>query len=257
MEKLLGKITSININGVELPFQSHTFSESFNVIDVTDTGTAGDGTETEVGRATRDLKIEGVLRDTLGKAVLAKQIIAEIPMLGDFGLTTLKYSETYAEVDLTDGDTEINSTEFMPTFAERKVSFDLWAKDTQEMIQRGTSLETTIRFAPGNYIDGLIRADSISVQGEVKGAVKYSVAGTMQGNVVETPNPLGIQCGGSAKTIYITYKSEVGEQSPKRIYGTGYVMSKELSGDKDSEVKLSISIKLTGAITEQTFEPGV
>jgi len=58
-------------NSVPYGVKSMNYSESYDEIDVTDSNTTGDGTETQVARATRESQIELVLLNNLDDIVLA------------------------------------------------------------------------------------------------------------------------------------------------------------------------------------------
>ena len=246
--KILGKITGIKIDGNEIDFQQHSLDESFNVIDVTDSSTAGDGTETIVGRATRELKIEGLIK--VGGVAQKGSAMNLNFASANYTVTDIKYSETYEEIDVTDSGTAEDSTEFEAGFAERKVSVDYWSKDTQKSIQRGSAEAAVITLAPGVTISGNLRFESLNMQDEVKGAVKESVSGTFQGAVTEAPNPIGGIAMITKLPVVLTYKQGA---SDKQISGTASVFSREITGNINGELKISWGLKFSGAITETVY----
>ncbi len=249
MSKLLGKLMSIKFDGNELDIQSHNYSEEYTVIDVTDTATTGDSKETAVGRATRELQIDGVLKSS-GAAVLGKNMNVNIGGT-DYKVTDLNYEVNFDEIDTTDTGTAGDGTEFQAGFAERKSDFALWIQDTVASIPRGSALATTLTIASGITIAGQFRPESMKNEGEVKGSQKQTIAGTWQGAVTETPTDIGGVPMAVEKSCEIIYKS--GGTSDKKLTGTATVFAKKISGNVNGEVKLSLTFKFTGTVTETQY----
>lgn len=61
MSKIVGKDLEFWFDGKEYPVVSVNLSEEFNQLDATDTSTAGDGKDFEVGRASRQISVEAQL----------------------------------------------------------------------------------------------------------------------------------------------------------------------------------------------------
>jgi len=249
MSKILGKLMSVTIGGTEVDIQSHSYDESFNVIDTTDTATTGDGTESITGRATRELKLEGLVKST-GSAV--KGDTADFTFNSvNYKVTDVNFEETYGEVDTTDTGTTGDGTEFQPAFAERKTSIDLWIQDNVASIVRGTAQTATLKLATGITVAGSFRPESMSNQGEVKGAQKQTIAGTWQGAVTETPNPIGGVTMATPAAVVIVYRTGTPTTgTDKKLSGTATVFSRSITSNMNDVVKISFGLKFTGAVTE-------
>lgn len=249
MSKVLGKIMGISIGGVDIDLQSHGFDENYNLIDTTDTGTTGDASENLVGRATRDLKIDGQLK------------LAGVPVKADamqllagavtYKVTDLNYEVNFDEVDLTDTATDPNSTEFEPGFATRKTKLDYWMLDSDPSFPRGSALASVLTFAPGITVTGDLIAETMSVVGEVKGAQKLSFNSTWQGAVVEVPTNIAGFPMAVESEIIITYKT--GGSSSKSITGNAVIYGLTINGNASDVLKLSLSLKYNDAITESDY----
>ncbi len=246
MGKVLGKLMSFKWNGADVDIQSANWDEAFNVTDVTDSATAGDGKETVVGRATRELKIEGVVKSG-GIAQVGKNMNFLFNS-ANYWVTDASYEVTFDEVDVTDSGTSGDGTEFEPGFAERKSKLDLWLQDDSSEIPLQTAQSATLTFATGISVAGNFRPESMSIQGEVKGAQKYSIDGTWQGGVTETG--LGLMPG-DKKPFAIVYKT--GAVSNKEITGTATLMAMSISANINGEIRVSYTIKVNGGVTKNNY----
>jgi len=248
-EKLLGKLLSIKFDNAEVDVQSHNYDESFNVIDVTDTATSGDGKETITSRATRELKIDGLLKS--GGVAQKGNNMNFLFNSVSYKVTDINFEETYDEIDQTDSGTTGDGTEFQAGFAERKTSLSLWVQDTVASIARGVQKAATLTFASGITIAGNFRPESMKNEGEVKGSIKQTIDGTWQGSVTETPNPLGGLAMAVSKSVDIIYK--VGTPTTgtdKKLSGTATIFARSISAEASGEIKISWSMKFNGAVTE-------
>ena len=249
MSKLLGKLMSIKVGGVEVDIQSHNYDESFNVIDTTDTATAGDGTESITGRATRELKIEGLVK--ISGAVVKGDTASFNYNSTEYKVTDVDFTETFEEVDTTDSGTTGDGTEFQPAFADRKSKIDLWIQDTIPSIPRGASAPSALAFGTGVSLTGNFRPETMANQGEVKGAQKQTISGTWQGTVAEIPDPIGGVAMAVQNAVEIIYK--VGTPSTgtnKSLSGTAIAFSRSITSDMKDVVKISWGFKFIGAVTE-------
>ncbi len=243
MGKVLGKLLQYSFNGTPLPLVSNNYDESFDVIDVTDNGTSGDGKETVVSRATRTITVEGILKPSTTKLV-GKDMNFTFNSVS-YKLTDASFEETYDEVDLTDSGTTGDGTEFDVGRADRKLTLDLYMLDSQANIIRGTEQAATLAFAAGSDVAGSFRPESLKITGAIKDAVKVNIAGSFQGAPTQTG--LGLTAGTSGAFI-ITYAD--GTTTDKAISGTAVLMSKKVTANVKGEVKVSYTFKVSGGITE-------
>lgn len=244
MSKVLGKLTKLTFDGADVPIVSTNYDETYNVIDVTDNASTGDGKETVVSRATRVLQITRILKNGSG----IKQIGAVSKLTFnsvEYPVTSINYEVSYDEIDTTDSSTSAGATEFEVGFAERKTSLDAWVKDTVAEPVLGTSQSATLLFATGISAVGNLRPESKKVAGEVKGAVKFTISGTWQGAVTETL--LGLTMAVS-KAVVLTYKE--GATTDKAISGNAIITQKSITSDVNGDIKISETLKFTGAVTE-------
>ena len=236
MSKILGKLMSLTWNGSPVDIQSQNFSEEYNVLDVTDSGTSGDSTETITGRATRTLQIEGVLKNG-GTAQPGKDIKLTHNAI-DYPATSVSYEESWDEIDVTDGATPNEGTEAVAGFANRTSSVDIWMKDNVQPPAMKTAQSATLLFATGLTAAGSFRPESRSYQGSVRDAQKVTIGGTWQGAVTETG--LGLT-GGEEQSCVLTYKDGTG--SDEAITGNAIIMSKSISADINGEIRFSYTMR--------------
>lgn len=244
MAKVLGKLTKFAFDGAEVPIVSSNYDEALTVIDVTDSGSAGDGKETVVSRATRTLQVTRILKNGGG----VKQVGANSKLTFnsvDYPVTSINYEVSYDEIDTTDSATAQGATEFEVGFAERKTSLDYWLKDGSAEIVNGTSQSATLLFATGISVTGSFRPDTKKVSGEVKGAVKATTSGVWQGAVAELL--LGLTMA-TKKAVVLTFKD--GATTDKAIAGEALITNKQVTSEVNGDIKITETLKFVGAVTE-------
>lgn len=72
--KLTGKTMAFNFNSADVPLVSADISIKYDQLDVTDTATTGDGSETIVSRADRESKISGIVRSEVADLLTTNPI---------------------------------------------------------------------------------------------------------------------------------------------------------------------------------------
>jgi predicted secreted protein len=244
MGKTLGKLTKFSFNGADVPLKGTDFDESFDVIDVTDNATTGDGTETVTSRATRSITIQGILKNAGGDKLTGKAITYTHNSIL-YKLTDFNYDVSFDEVDLTDGGTSGDGTEFDVGRAERKLSFDYFQLSSVAEIARNVNASGTLAIATGVSVAGTFRPETLKVKTEMKSGNKVSVTGSFQGAVTETS--VGLACATSGAVI-LCYDD--GTTTDKAITGTAVLMSKKISGSIKGEITFSYTFKISGAIAE-------
>jgi predicted secreted protein len=247
MAKILGKLQSFSFGGVDVPIQSHTLDESYNVIDVTDTDSTGDTVETLVSRATRTLQVEGVLRTAAGVAQVGAAMNFNFDGT-DYKLIDASFEETFEEIDSTDSGTSGDGTDFEVSYAARKSTLSMFIADTTAEIVRKVAETATLTFATGHTAAGDFRPESINYGNEVKNMAKVDVSGSWQGTVTQTL--LGLT-GGTSGAVVLIYKD--GGTTDKKFEGTAVITAKSLSANVNGEVRVSYTLKFQGAITPTQY----
>lgn len=247
MAKILGKLQSLTFGGADVPIQSHNLDESYNVIDVTDTETTGDGKETLVSRATRTLQLEGVLRNGSGVAQVGAAMNFNFDST-DYKLIDASFEETFEEIDSTDSGTSGDGTDFEVSYADRKSNLSMFVADTTAEIARKVAEAATLTFATSHTAAGNFRPESIKYGNEVKGMAKVDVGGTWQGAVTQTG--LGLT-GGTSAAVVLIYKD--GGTTDKKFEGTAIITAKSLTANVNGEVRVSYTMKIKGAITPTQY----
>jgi len=247
MAKVLGKLMSMTFGGVAVPLVSQNYDENYDVIDVTDNLSAGDGKETLTSRATRTLQVARTLRN--GASV--KQIGGASTLLFNaltFNVTSINYDVSFDEVDVTDTATAATAKEILTAYAERKTSMDLWMKDTVADPVLGTAQAATLTFAAGITAAGSFRPESKKLQGEVKAAQKVTIAGTWQGAVTEAllGNTMAVQ-----SAVVLVFR--IGGITARGLSGNAIITKKSISSEVNGDIKITETMTFTGAVTETLY----
>lgn len=244
MGKVLGKLAKFSFNSLDVPLKSTDFDEGFDVIDVTDNATSGDGKETVISRATRTITIEGIHKNSGGDKITGKNMLFthnSVP----YKVTDMSYEVNFDEIDLTDSGTSGDGTEIDIGRAERKVSLDCFILNSAAEIVRGIAQAATLLFATGVTVAGSFRPEGIKIKTELKAGDKVTISGAFQGAVTESNMGL---VGGTSAPFVLNYDD--GTVSDKAISGTAILMSKKFSANVKGEVTLSYTFKVSGGITE-------
>jgi hypothetical protein len=245
--KILGKLMQFKFDGAIKHIESENFDESFNVIDMTDTETSGDGKETAVGRATRTLQVSMFLRNGSNVKVIPTTMQLTHNSIV-YPLTDMSYSVSHDEIDVTDGATTGDGVEILPSFATRESSFDLWMKDTVAEPVTKTAYAATAQLISGVTIAGSLRLESSKNQGSVKDAIKVSTNGTWQGAV--TDSSLNLLPVAVSKAIIMIYKDGT---TDKALSGTGMITALNFNANINSGILVTYTIKFSGAVTPSLY----
>lgn len=246
MAKVLGKLMSMTFGGSAVPLIAQNYDENYDVIDVTDNLSTGDGKETLVSRATRTLQITRTLRN--GSSV--KQVGVASTLLFNsltFNVTSINYEVNYDEVDGTDTATAAGAKEFDAGFAERKSSLDLWMKDATADPVLGTAQSATLTFATGITAIGSFRPESKKFQGEVKGRQKVTINGTWQGAVTETllGNTMAV-----STAVVLVFKTGT---TARGLSGNAIITKKSIVSEVNGDIKITETMMFTGSVTETLY----
>lgn len=249
MAKMLGKIMAITLGGTEIDLIDHSYDEDWTVEDVTDTSTTGDGTEEQTINAVRQLQINGNIKSG-GSVAKANQMNLQFNSV-DYKLTDANYEVNYEEADGTDGDTADGATEFEATFAKRTSSVTLFQKDTVASIARNDQQSAVLTFASGITVTGNMIVTKLANQGNVKGYQIQQLTGTWQGAPTESPNPISGFAMAANLAVVITYKPA--GSTAKSLSGTAQIFGLSVSGNVKSVVKVALTLKFSGAVTESQY----
>ena len=244
--KQLGKVLALTVGGSPLYLTSVNYDDSYNVIDVTDTADT-DNHEEAVGRATRTLQVDGILRDSGGTNKVLGKTITFVFNAITYNITDVSYDVAQDDIDVTDSATDANSTEFAAGLAKRKFTASMWMLDITPEPARNSPQTATLTFSTGVSVAGTLIIESMKVSGNVKDAQKVAITGSFQGTVTETA--LGLTAGGASKAVVLTVAPTLGV-APKTFTGNAVLMSKNIKGNIKSDVTVSYTLKFVGAVTE-------
>lgn len=247
MAKLQGKIASFVFAGTEICFQDGSYGEDWEIEDVTDTCTTGDGEETEAVRAERVIEVSGFLKDSGGDRISASAMKITFNSV-DYNVTDMTLEESAVELETGDSATTGDGTETEVGFVSRKSSIDFFMKDATAEPATNSSQSTTLLFATGHSCAGTFRFESLKDSIPVKDMVKVAMNGSWQGGVTKTD--LGLEIGASG-TATITYKD--GTSTDKARTGTAILVSASISANYKGNVKVTYRFKYNGAVTSTQF----
>jgi hypothetical protein len=238
------KVTDFSFNSADVPFKSSKVNKSVKMIDVTDNSSTGDSVEKQAGRETYEVELTGVILKSavkqIGKA--CKLTFNSI----DYKTTACSFEEAFQEVDVTNGSSAGNSSEFDVGFAERKFTAECWQEDTVVDPPLGTAYAATVLFATGVSVASTVAViESVNVDGEVKGDQKLSISGSLSGTVTQTS--VGLTSGTSATA---TMTLATGTATNKAYTGTAVLLKKKVSTTIDGDVAVTYTFKFSGALTE-------
>lgn len=103
-----------------------------------------------------------------------------------YAVTTLNYSETYGEVDVTDTSTTSDGREYVGTRAERTFSIGLFMDTSEADVVMNTASAITIDFEGKTYV-GSGSVLTKTVDASMDGAVAATYTGRFNGAVTVTP----------------------------------------------------------------------
>lgn len=246
MAKVLGKLMSLTFGGNAVPLESQNYDENYDVIDVTDNLSTGDGKETVTTRATRVLQVTRILRNGSSVKQIGSASVFTFNSV-PYYVTSINYEVNYDEVDLTDTQTAATAKELQTGFAERKTSLDLWMKDTVAEPPLNANYSAVLLFATGISATGTFRAENKKLQGEVKGAQKVTVTGTWQGAVTELllGNTMAV-----SSAVVLTFKDGT---TDKALSGNAFITRKSIVSEVNGAIKITETMVFTGAVTETLF----
>lgn len=243
-DKVQGMLLDWKWDNAAVPIEGGSYKESLDSEEYVDSETAGVGTESITGRATRSFTADGKIKvaGVAKKALDMKLTLASV----DYPATSLSFEETFEEGDMTDGASG-DGTESEPGFATRKSKIEYWMKSNQALPARGTSLVATLLFTTGVSVSGNFKIDDIEIVGKVRGGdgQKISLSGMWQGDPTQTG--MGLTCG-VQKASEIIYKD--GATTDKGLSGNAIIFSKSISADKNSLISVNYTTKYNGAVTE-------
>lgn len=245
--KIQGKVSSFTFDGSEICLQEAGFSEDWQIEDVTDTCTTGDGEETEAVRAERMVELSGLLKDGSGNRISASAMKITFNS-ADYNVTDMSLEESGSELEAGDSATTGDGTETQIGFVSRKSSIDFFMKDDAAEPALNSSQTTTILFKTGHACAGSFRFESYKDTVQVKDMVKVSMNGSWQGGVTKTA--LGLEVGATG-TAVIIYKT--GTATNKQRSGSAVLTSVSLSANYKGNVKVTYRFKFNGAVTPTQF----
>lgn len=227
----------------KIPIKSATYEVNFSEIDVTDSATAGDSSETIVSRADRSSKIEGVMYVS-GSKVVGKGCQLTFNSVV-YPCTSVSYDETYSEIDVTDSATTGNGKETVISRAKRSSKVSAWVGATADDMTLGTAQTATLLFATGCSVTGSAVPMSKSIQGSVNEATKIDYS--LNWNSMTETLP-GLPTVGVEKDCMIVFKS--GSTTKKAVEGKAIITADSVSADVNSDVKFTLTLKWNGTPTE-------
>ncbi len=242
--KQLGKVLALTVGGTPVYLTSVNYDDNWNLIDTTDTSNTTLHDE-KVGRATRTLQIDGILRDGSSNKILGKTISFTFNAV-TYNVTDVSYDVAQDDIDVTDTATDINSTEFAAGLGKVKFTASMWMLDITAEPAINSAQTATLTFTSGVSVTGTMIIESKKVTGNVKDAQKVSVTGTF---TTATETALGLATGGAAQAVVLTVAPAL-TTIPKTFTGSAVLMSKNIKGNIKSEVTVSYTFKFAGLVTE-------
>lgn len=252
MAKIRGKITKFYFGDKGtgwteaslVPLKSASIEQSFNEIDVTDTGSDGDSAEVLTGLASRSVKIECNLKSASGKAVKGKGMTLvfdgqSVPS------TSISFEESYNEIDVTDNATSGDGTETLVGLAKRTSKVSAWIIATVADLVLAIEKTATLTFATGISVTGDAIILSKSTQGEVNGAAKNDY--TISWNSVTKTFPTTLQTG-IEKDFKLVLRA--GTSVDRAFEGKAVINNMSITADAKADIKVSYTLKINGALTE-------
>lgn len=244
-----GKLASVVFGGNEICFQDENYSRDWEIRDVTDSCTSGDGEETALGRTTETFDLNGYLKDGSGARISCKALNFDFDG-ENYKAKDINMEESGNEIDVTDGGTTGNGTETLVGFVSRKSQFQFLMHDDVAEPAENDLVSTTITFATGVTVVGDFRfetyGDSIKVKDD---AVGISQSGSWQGGI--TKNGLGSLNVGDEDTIAIIYKTGAG--SNKERVGTAILLGITFTANYNDDLKVTYRFKVNGELTENQY----
>jgi len=241
MANIKGKVSKVEFDSNEICFQNADYDESWEIEDVTDSCTSGDGEESEGIIAERVVELSGNFKPS-GSRVKGKDMTFTLNGV-EYKIMDMNFEESPVEIDVGESGTDGTQTEI--GFINRKSSINMLMKKGVAPPSRNLSEAATQLFATGISVAGNFRVESIKKGIQVKEAVKYDFNGTWQGGVTKLSMGLNVGDSGSLKIIY-----EEGTVSNQEDVGTGILVSITISANWKGFVKVTYRFKFNGDVTE-------
>lgn len=242
-DNIKGKVSSVVFDSVEQCFQNGDFDESWEIEDVTDSCTSGDGEESEGIIPVRTLELTGLFKPA-GSRVKGKDMSCTIGAT-EHKVTDMSFEESPQILDA--GESGANFAAVDVGFINRKSSISLFMKKGVANTVRNSSLATTALFATGISVVGNLRIEGFKGNIPVKDLIKTTLDGTWQGAV--TKNSMGNDVGDSG-TLAITLIE--GTSTNQAISGSAMLIYIKVESNYKSFVKITQRFQFIGDISETT-----
>ncbi|MBI1939182.1 MAG: hypothetical protein HYS25_13820 [Ignavibacteriales bacterium] len=241
MSLIKGKVVKFSFNNADVPFKTAKLKKSHTKSAVTDNSSTN--IEYKPGRYTAEIELTCVIYKN-GVKQIGKELAFTFNAVA-YKTTSLSFEDTYEETPTTHGNTPADATDWDISLSERKITAEIWQEDTTADPATGVEQAATLSFAPGVSAAGNVVLESKDVDGEIKSDQKLTLAGFINGAVVETS--LGLANGTQAVAKLLLADGLV---TDKEVTGTATLTSKKISTSLDSDVEVTYKFKFTGAITE-------
>lgn len=236
-----GGIVSPATKPPEIEITGFTPNVAYDESPTTTSSTIGDGKAITLIRKKVSVKVDAILKDTIGGPEITGNTLAMTVNAVAVPITKVDYEVAYDEHKITNASSPTGFHEFGSVRAERKGKLDAYMEGTADLALSNTAVPVVITLETGNTITGDAKFKNKAPVGDVNEFTKNSYDFSFQG----APAEVGVGLVAGVKTDCL-----IEFDNGKSIAGKAIIFTKSIAAEVEKEVRLSYGITFTGTVTE-------